>query len=315
MPMSEFDPAALPDPQGKQVVFACRSGNRSVTASLAAQTAGLPYNAHLAGGIKAWKEAGLPTESVIAAPSRVMNSVFADLPVSVFEVMSRLAREQDAVNLGQGFPDDPGRRTCGEGRGSGRQRLEPVSADDGPAGTAPGRRGALQALAGPRPRSRQRDHDHVRRDRGDRRRPDGADRAGRRGGAVPADVRCLSAAGAAGRRRAALRAARAAALALRRGDAGARVLAEDKGRAVQQSAQSGGHRVSARGSRTAGALLREIRRHRGVRRGVGARHVRRTSPHSADRDAGHARALRQDRLGRKDFLAHRVEGRTRLRRA
>ena len=34
MPMSKFDPAALPDPAGKQVVFACRSGNRSVTASL-----------------------------------------------------------------------------------------------------------------------------------------------------------------------------------------------------------------------------------------------------------------------------------------
>ena len=63
MPLSEFDPAALPDPGGKQVVFACRSGNRSVTASLAAQTAGLPYTAHLAGGIKGWKEAGLPTES------------------------------------------------------------------------------------------------------------------------------------------------------------------------------------------------------------------------------------------------------------
>ncbi len=63
MPLSEFNPSALPDPQGKQVVFACRSGNRSVTASLAAQTAGLPYNAHLAGGIKGWKEAGLPTES------------------------------------------------------------------------------------------------------------------------------------------------------------------------------------------------------------------------------------------------------------
>jgi rhodanese-related sulfurtransferase len=63
LPMSVFDPAAIPDPRGKQVVFACRSGNRSVTASLAAQTAGLPYNAHLAGGLKAWKEAGLPTET------------------------------------------------------------------------------------------------------------------------------------------------------------------------------------------------------------------------------------------------------------
>jgi aspartate/methionine/tyrosine aminotransferase len=37
-----------------------------------------------------------------------MNPVFAGLPVSVFEVMSRLAREHDAVNLGQGFPDNPG---------------------------------------------------------------------------------------------------------------------------------------------------------------------------------------------------------------
>ncbi|MGP0094027.1 MAG: aminotransferase [Xanthobacteraceae bacterium] len=37
-----------------------------------------------------------------------MNPVFADLPVSVFEVMSGLARQHDAVNLGQGFPDDPG---------------------------------------------------------------------------------------------------------------------------------------------------------------------------------------------------------------
>jgi len=63
LPMSEFDPAAIPDPQGRQVVFACRSGNRSVTASLMAQAAGLPYNAHLAGGIKAWKELGLPTKT------------------------------------------------------------------------------------------------------------------------------------------------------------------------------------------------------------------------------------------------------------
>ncbi len=37
VPLSSFDPAAIPDPQGRQVVFACRSGRRSVTASLAAQ--------------------------------------------------------------------------------------------------------------------------------------------------------------------------------------------------------------------------------------------------------------------------------------
>ena len=37
-----------------------------------------------------------------------MNPIFANLPTSVFETMSRLARETGAVNLGQGFPDDPG---------------------------------------------------------------------------------------------------------------------------------------------------------------------------------------------------------------
>jgi N-succinyldiaminopimelate aminotransferase len=37
-----------------------------------------------------------------------LNPVFADLPTTVFETMSRLAREHSAVNLGQGFPDDPG---------------------------------------------------------------------------------------------------------------------------------------------------------------------------------------------------------------
>ena len=37
-----------------------------------------------------------------------MNPIFAELPTTVFETMSRLARETGAVNLGQGFPDDPG---------------------------------------------------------------------------------------------------------------------------------------------------------------------------------------------------------------
>ncbi len=34
--------------------------------------------------------------------------VFADMPVTIFEIMSGLAREHDAINLGQGFPDDQG---------------------------------------------------------------------------------------------------------------------------------------------------------------------------------------------------------------
>ena len=63
LPMSEFDPSAIPDPHGRQVVFACRSGGRSAKAALIAQSAGLPYDAHLAGGLNAWKALGLPTET------------------------------------------------------------------------------------------------------------------------------------------------------------------------------------------------------------------------------------------------------------
>ena len=38
----------------------------------------------------------------------MVHPVFANLPTTIFEVMSGLCRETGAVNLGQGFPDDPG---------------------------------------------------------------------------------------------------------------------------------------------------------------------------------------------------------------
>lgn len=37
-----------------------------------------------------------------------MNHLYAEMPTTIFDVMSNLAREMNAVNLGQGFPDDPG---------------------------------------------------------------------------------------------------------------------------------------------------------------------------------------------------------------
>lgn len=43
-----------------------------------------------------------------------MNSLFAAMPTTVFETMSALARQHKAVNLGQGFPDDPGPRDVRE---------------------------------------------------------------------------------------------------------------------------------------------------------------------------------------------------------
>ena len=63
VPLSCFDASAIPDPQGRTVVFACRSGRRSITASVAAQDQGYPYTCHLAGGMIGWKAAGLPTET------------------------------------------------------------------------------------------------------------------------------------------------------------------------------------------------------------------------------------------------------------
>ena len=58
LPLSQFDPAAIPDPQGKMVVFLCAAGVRSIHASEAAQAAWLPYDSHMAGGLKAWAMAG-----------------------------------------------------------------------------------------------------------------------------------------------------------------------------------------------------------------------------------------------------------------
>src|SRR3954466_12540368 len=36
------------------------------------------------------------------------NPIFSTLPTTIFEEMSGLARATGAINLGQGFPDDPG---------------------------------------------------------------------------------------------------------------------------------------------------------------------------------------------------------------
>ncbi|MFG1333392.1 aminotransferase [Xanthobacter autotrophicus] len=46
--------------------------------------------------------------SAASRPARSLNPIYAELPTTIFEVMSQLARTHEAVNLGQGFPDDPG---------------------------------------------------------------------------------------------------------------------------------------------------------------------------------------------------------------
>ena len=132
------------------------------------------------------------------------NPIFSSLPTTIFEEMSGLARD---AGRGQPRPGLPGRSGAGgdprQGRRRGAERLQPVSADGRPAGAAPGggrplcaarqgldldwqsevtvTSGATEALAAAFL---------------------GADRAGRRGGGLPAALRRLPAADPPGRRRA-----------------------------------------------------------------------------------------------------------------
>lgn len=61
MPLSQFDPHALPVAAGKTVVLHCQGGVRSAKALDACRRAGVDVRHHLQGGINAWKAAGLPT--------------------------------------------------------------------------------------------------------------------------------------------------------------------------------------------------------------------------------------------------------------
>jgi N-succinyldiaminopimelate aminotransferase len=58
------------------------------------------------------------------------NPVYASLPTTIFTVMSGLAREHGAINLGQGFPDEPGpeaiRRRAAEETTGGDNQYPPM---------------------------------------------------------------------------------------------------------------------------------------------------------------------------------------------
>ncbi len=73
MPLSRFDPAALPE--GATVVFHCRSGTRSQEAAQKALAAGCAGVCYLAGGISAWRQAGLPIVENHRAPISIMRQV------------------------------------------------------------------------------------------------------------------------------------------------------------------------------------------------------------------------------------------------
>ena len=61
VPLSGFDPAALPDAGDRTIVLQCAGGKRSAMAVDRCRKASQVVETHLAGGLAAWKAAGLPT--------------------------------------------------------------------------------------------------------------------------------------------------------------------------------------------------------------------------------------------------------------
>ena len=61
LPLSTFDPKALPEPSDRTIVLQCGTGKRSAMAIERCQKEGLNVDCHLAGGIAAWRAAGLRT--------------------------------------------------------------------------------------------------------------------------------------------------------------------------------------------------------------------------------------------------------------
>ena len=59
-PLSAFQPSQLPDATGKTIILQCAGGKRSGMALEKCAAAQAVIDTHLAGGIGAWKAAGLP---------------------------------------------------------------------------------------------------------------------------------------------------------------------------------------------------------------------------------------------------------------
>lgn len=63
VPLSNFDPTALPAAGDKTIILQCAGGKRSAMAVDQCRKASQAVDTHLAGGLMAWKAAGLPTVS------------------------------------------------------------------------------------------------------------------------------------------------------------------------------------------------------------------------------------------------------------
>ena len=79
-----------------------------------------------------------------------MNPIYANMPTSVFEEISLLARSAGAINLGQGFPDDPGpedvRQSAADAVMSGPNQYPPMMGMDVLRGAVADHYGRFQGL-------------------------------------------------------------------------------------------------------------------------------------------------------------------------
>lgn len=71
-PLSTFDPQVLPR-EGRRLVLHCAGGKRSLTAAHKLQESGFGHVTHLAGGLQAWKAAGLPTIRIDPLTGRLVD--------------------------------------------------------------------------------------------------------------------------------------------------------------------------------------------------------------------------------------------------
>ena len=68
MPIGELDAAALPP--DTELIITCRSGGRGTRATAVLIEAGLPAR-NLTGGMRGWRDAGLPLESTEGSPGTI----------------------------------------------------------------------------------------------------------------------------------------------------------------------------------------------------------------------------------------------------
>tara|TARA_R110001606_G_scaffold8465_8_gene37328 strand:- start:659 stop:1081 length:423 start_codon:yes stop_codon:yes gene_type:complete len=74
MPLSTFEPKALPTDGSRRIIFQCGSGKRSRNALDTYCAATGVDAAHMAGGIAAWKQQGLPCAQIDPATGRVVDN-------------------------------------------------------------------------------------------------------------------------------------------------------------------------------------------------------------------------------------------------